>query len=59
MARNINQMVADKLNRMELSETATDYIASTDINVMAELFGMCDTAEEVEQVVQEYRKENG
>lgn len=51
-------MVSDKLNRMELSETATDYIARTDIGVMAELFGMCDTAEEVEQVVQEYRKED-
>ena len=51
-------MVADKLNRMELTENARDYIARTDINVMAELFGMCDTAEEVEQVVAEYRKED-
>lgn len=52
MKKNINQQVADELDRMELSESARDLIAATDINVMAEVFGAM-TAQEIEEMAKE------
>ena len=58
MRKNINQITADKLDKMELSDRARNIIAQTDINVMAECFGGLETAEEVEQFIKsEYPEE--
>lgn len=53
MRKNINQITADKLDAMELSERVRNIIAQTDINVMEECFGGLETAEEVEQYIRE------
>jgi len=50
---NINQTIADKLDRMDLSERARDIISRTEIRVMAEVFGGLDTPEEVERYIRE------
>ena len=58
MRKNINQITADKLDKMELSERARNIIAQTDINVIEECFGGLETAEEVEQFIKdEYPEE--
>lgn len=57
MKKNINQITADKLDKMDLSERAQQIIAQTDINVMAECFGGLMTADEVEKYVEEYYPE--
>ena len=57
MKKNINQITADKLDKMDLSERAQKIIAQTDINVMAECFGGLMTADEVEKYVAEYYPE--
>lgn len=41
----------------ELSETAVDVIADTDYNALYECFGMCETAEEINNYVQEFYSE--
>ena len=53
MRKNINQITADKLDKMELSDRARNIIAQTDINVMEECFGGLETAEEVETYIRE------
>lgn len=53
MRKNINQITADKLDKMELSDRARNIIAQTDINVMEECFGGLETAEEVEKYIRE------
>lgn len=53
MKKNINQITADKLDKMDLSERARQIIAQTDINVMEECFGGLETAEEVEEYIRE------
>lgn len=53
MRKNINQITADKLDKMELSDRARNIIAQTDINVMEECFGGLETADEVEQYIRE------
>jgi hypothetical protein len=53
MKKNINQITADKLDKMELSDRARNIIAQTDINMMAECFGGLETAEEVEEYIRE------
>lgn len=53
MRKNINQITADKLDAMELSERVRNIIAQTDINVMEECFGGLETADEVEQYIRE------
>lgn len=56
--KNINQITADKLDKMDLSERARQIIAQTDINVMSECFGGLETAEEVENYIrEEYQEE--
>lgn len=58
MRININQITADKLDKMELSDRDRNIIAQTDINVMEECFGALETAEEVEQFIKdEYPEE--
>ena len=57
MRKNINQITADKLDKMELSYRARNIIAQTDINVMEECFGGLETAEEVEKYIREYYPE--
>ena len=57
MRKNINQITADKLDKMELSDRARSIIAQTDINMMAECFGGLETAEEVEKYIREYYPE--
>lgn len=57
MIKNINQITADKLDKMELSERTKNIIAQTDINVMAECFGGLETAEEVEEYIREEYQE--
>ena len=58
MKKNINQITADKLDKMELSDRARNIIAQTDINVMEECFGGLETAEEVERFIKsEYPEE--
>lgn len=57
MRKNINQITADKLDKMELSERARNIIAQTDINVIEECFGGLETAEEVEKYIREYYPE--
>ena len=53
MRKNINQITADKLDKMDLSDRARNIIAQTDINMMAECFGGMETAEEVEEYIRE------
>lgn len=53
MIKNINQITADKLDKMELSERARNIISQTDINIMEECFGGLETAEEVEEYIRE------
>lgn len=53
MRKNINQITADKLDKMDLSDRARNIIAQTDINVMEECFGGLETAEEVEEYIRE------
>ena len=48
-----NQITADRLDDMDLSSYARGIIAATDINLMYELFGMCDTAADVEELCRE------
>ena len=55
--KNMNQITADKLDRMELSDRAMNIISQTDINVIAECFGGLETAEEVEDYIREYYPE--
>lgn len=57
MRKNINQITADKLDKMELSDRARNIIAQTDINIMEECFGGLETAEEVEKYIREYYPE--
>lgn len=52
--KDLNQQVADRLHQMDLSERAELIIAETEIRCMAEVFGACETAEDVEQIVAEY-----
>lgn len=54
----LNQMTADKLDAMNLSDRAQEVIASTDINIMYETFGSFETAEEVEIYINEYYSED-
>ena len=53
MKKNENQLVADKLDGMELSSRAREIIVNTDISVMAEVFGGLETTEEVESYIRE------
>lgn len=57
MKKNINQITADKLDKMELSERARNIISQTYINIMAECFGGLETAEEVEEYIREEYQE--
>lgn len=50
------QTIYDRLNSMELSESARDVIAATDQGGI-ELFAGCETAEDVEQIISEYFQE--
>lgn len=51
---NKNQMVADKLNTMELTEMARNIINDTEIGMMDELFGSLETEEQVERFIREF-----
>lgn len=55
---NKNQETCNRLDQMNLSEAAEDLIAQTDFNIMYELFGSCETAEDVEDLVREILKED-
>lgn len=50
---NRNQMIADRLNDMELSDRARDIINDTDIILMDVLFGDLESAEQVEEYIEE------
>lgn len=50
---NRNQMIADRLNDMELSDRARDIINDTDIILMDVLFGDLESAEQVESFIRE------
>lgn len=51
MKKNLNQLTADRLDRMNLSAHARDVLNQTDINLFYELFGDCETAGEVEEAI--------
>ena len=48
-----NQAVCDMLHRMDLSERAEKQIAETGFDIMYEVFGGLETAEEVEAFIAE------
>lgn len=50
----LNNQVLDFLDHLDLSERARDAIDSTEIRIIAEVFGGLMTADEVEKFVQEY-----
>ena len=52
--KNKNQITADKLDNMNLSEKARNIIANTDYTILHELFGNCETAEQVEECINDY-----
>ena len=54
---NLNEITADKLHNMNLSERAAYIVADTDINIMYEVFGGLETPEEVEAFIEENYKE--
>lgn len=51
---NKNQIVANKLNAMELSEMARNIISDTEIGMMDEMFGSLETEEQVERFIREF-----
>lgn len=51
--KNRNQEVANRLERMNLSQRAQDVIHNTDLNVLADLFEDLKTEEDVEAYVAE------
>ena len=55
---NKNQETCNRLNEMELSERAESLISQTDFNIMSELFGHCETAEDVEEMAEEILRED-
>ena len=55
--RKLNQVVANYLDKLNLSDKARDIIADTDINSMAECFGGLFGAEEVENYINENYKD--
>ena len=48
------QEVYNKLDRMKLSGRAQRIIETTDQLAIVDLFGDCETAEQVEEIVNEY-----
>lgn len=53
MTKNLNQRTADFLDTLALSERARYQIDTTDFNSLYDLFGGCETAEDVEELVAE------
>ena len=51
---NKNQETANRLNKMTLSDRAIVVISGTDLDVLDEIFGHCQTAAQVEEIVNEY-----
>lgn len=57
--KKLNQMVADYLDSLDLSERAREIICDTDFNCMAICYGGMFTAEEVEECINnEYGEED-
>ena len=50
---NRNQETAARLNEMELSEVPRELISVTDFNHLYDMFGQCETAEDVERLTAE------
>lgn len=44
---NMNQTVSDRINQWDLPQDVADIISDTDINLMSELFGGIETADEL------------
>ena len=52
------QEICNKLNSMELSKKANDYISNCDQGAIVDLFEDLNTPEEVEAAVEEWMKED-
>lgn len=48
------QEIFNRLDNMELSKKAREVIENTDQIAIVDMFGTCETAEEVEEIVNEY-----
>ena len=55
--KKLNQMTADYLDSLDLSERAREIICDTDFNCMAICFGGMLTAEEIEEDIKEQYNE--
>jgi hypothetical protein len=56
---NKNQETAKRIDNLKgLSERAKDVIAATDINIFDDVFGIFETAEEINEYVEEYYPED-
>ena len=51
--KKLNQMTADFLDTLELSEKAREIISDTDFNSLADAFGGMFTSEEIEEFINE------
>lgn len=51
--KNVNQIISDKINEWNLPQDVADIISDTDINMMGELFGGIESADELIAFVRE------
>lgn len=53
-----DQSIANKIDKLYLTEAAREFVAETPINMFYELFGENPTSEDIEELAKEYYEDS-